>query len=114
MKEGTSNDVSLKSSAFINYQKHYWKDVTVTSPTMKICQKTIVNQWNSLTEEEQLSYKPREAKQIKIRHYCCGRYIKNSFMVACDIGDAWLHVNCINYSTGLATVAVFMIIFWLS
>ena len=105
VKEEKSIDVSLKS-AFINYRKHYWKDVAVTLPTMKICQKTIVDQWNSLTEEEQLSYKPREAKQNKIRHYCCGRDIKNSFMVACDICDDWLHVNCINYSTGLATVAV--------
>ena len=105
VKEEKSNDVSLKS-AFINYQKHYWKDVAVTSPTMKICQKTIVYQRNSLTEEEQLSYKPREAKDIKIRHYCCGRDIKNSFVVACDICDDWLHVNCINYGTGLATVAV--------
>ena len=57
-------------------------------------------------EEEQLSYKSRETKEIKIRHYCCGRYIKNSFMVACDICDDWLHVNCINYSNGLATVTV--------
>ena len=73
---------------------------------MKICQKTIVYQWNSLTEGEQLSFKPREAKDIKIRHYYCGRDITNSFMVACDICDDWLHVNCINYSTGLATVAV--------
>ena len=105
VKEEKLNDVSLKS-AFINYGKHYWKDVAVTSPTMKICQKIIVSQWNSSTEEEQLSYKPREAKEIKIRHYCCDRYIKNSFMVACDICDAWLHVNFINYSTGLATVAV--------
>ena len=105
VKEEKSNDVSLKS-AFINYQKHCWKDVAVTSPTMKICQKTIVYKRNSLTEEEQLSYKPREAKDIKIRHYCCSRDIKNSFVVACDIYDDWLHVNCINYGTGLATVAV--------
>ena len=55
VKEEKLNDVSLKS-AFINYGKHYWKDVAVTSPTIKICQKTIVNQWNSLTEEKQLSY----------------------------------------------------------
>ena len=96
MKEEKSNDVSLKS-AVINELKHYWKDVAVTSPTMKISQKTIVNQWNSLTEEEQLSYKPREAKEIKIRHYCCGRDIKKFFMVACDICDDWLHVNYINY-----------------
>ena len=27
-------------------------------------------------------------------------------MVACDICDDWLHVNCINYSNGLATVTV--------
>ena len=53
VKEEKSNDVSLKS-AFINYGKHYWKDAAVASPTMKICQKTIVNQKNSLTEEEQL------------------------------------------------------------
>ena len=78
VKEEKSNDVSLKS-AFINYRKHYWKDVAVTSPTIKICQKTIVYQWNSLTEEEQLSYKPSEVKDIKIRHYCCGQGIKNSF-----------------------------------
>ena len=104
VKEEKSNDVSLKS-VFINYRKHYWKDVAVTSPTINICHKTIVYQKflllnHSLTEEEQLSYKPREAKDIKIRHYCCGRDIKNSFVVACDICDDWLHVNCINYSTG--------------
>ena len=105
VKEEKSNGVSLKS-AFINCRKHYWKDVAAASPTMKICQKTIVNQWNSLTEEEQLSYKAREVKESNIRQYCCGRDIKNSFMVACDICDDWLHVNCINYSTSLATVAI--------
>ena len=57
MKEEKSNGVSIKS-AFINYRKQFWKDVTVASPTIKICQKTIVNQWNSLTEEEQPSYRP--------------------------------------------------------
>ena len=73
---------------------------------MEICQKTIVNQWNSLIEEEQLSYKPREIKESNIRQCCYGRDIKNSFMVACDIREDWLHVNCVNYSTGLATVAI--------
>ena len=37
VKEEKSNDFSLQS-AFINYQKHYWKDVAVSSPKMKICQ----------------------------------------------------------------------------
>ena len=73
---------------------------------MKTYQKTIFNQWNSLRDEEQLSYKPREVKESNIRQYCCSRDIKNSFMVACDICDDWLHVNCINYSTGLAMVAI--------
>ena len=45
-------------------------------------------------------------KKKKKRHYCCGRDIKNCFMVARDICDNRMHVNCINYSTGLSTVAV--------